>query len=94
MRTDAERAAEMAEYYEKEFAARVKHLADRLRQLADDIERKGVIPESGLFLSAPPAADTAYEILHEITWTFANMNAIGLVTVAGNVDVNRARAAR
>jgi hypothetical protein len=68
--------------YTGQLAHRIQAISARLRVLADDIEREAVrvgqTPSTG--------AEIAHDVVHALTWGFANLSQAGVISAAAEYD--------
>lgn len=65
----------------------VRQVAERLRRLADEVEREGLhVPDGPTPLNTPRFTAAAERALHTLTWGVTNLHATDLVGLAGTVD--------
>lgn len=82
----AEQAAElMNASMDRRYREQVTHTAQRLREMADDVERMGV-EYGGDGPVRRTRVDAAHRIMHAVVYGLANAHLDGLVQAAGDAD--------
>lgn len=86
-RAAAERRETEAEWMSRNFTEKVHGIANRLRRLADEVEREGRVRQThstvGLY---PRHASAAQSVMHTLAWGVANLHADSLVIDAARAD--------
>lgn len=76
----------LKDLYTNQLASRITNIAHRLRTLADDMDREAErarrVPSQG----AACGADIAHDVVHALSWAFANLSPAGVISAAAAFD--------
>lgn len=77
---------DLGEYSAARYEQGVVDIAQRLRNLATEVEQAGKVHANDRFDGLPRFAHSATKVLHTLAWGFANLNADSVVERAGIAD--------
>jgi hypothetical protein len=84
--TEQARDGMLRELYTDQLATRIAGIAARLRSLADEIDREAERVHRVSSVRAASASNIAHDVVHTLTWGFANLHMGSLVQAAADFD--------
>lgn len=67
------------------FSDKVQFIADKLRLIADEVEREASV-KVDISTMVPDHARSASEVVHKVAWGVANLHLDGLIMAAAEAD--------
>lgn len=80
----------MVRFTQERYEEKRQRLVDKIRELADEVERESRLYDEPGGNGTPRFASSAERALHTLSWGIANLNAAQLVGVAARADAAEA----